>query len=243
MADLLNNLLYDFGQLAIPTDRVDDEVLVRPAAWDIAFVRRFMSIFGPISSIFDFTTFFVMLVVLDASHAEFRSGWFVESLATQTLVVFVIRTRRVPFFRSRPSVAMIITPIACAVIGAALPFTPLADALGFTTLPISFFLILVGMIITYLALVEVAKSRFYAAQAHPHRTALTHEQRRQRRIARRAVRYVRHSSKGSSPGPADRAGIVGNSQGRRRATRSARNRRNVRTRDGATKRLTKRVFG
>ncbi|MGZ4674090.1 MAG: magnesium-translocating P-type ATPase, partial [Ilumatobacteraceae bacterium] len=77
---LLNNLLYDVGQLAIPTDRVDSEVLARPAAWDIAFVRRFMSIFGPISSIFDFMTFFVMLVVLDASHAEFRSGWFVESL-------------------------------------------------------------------------------------------------------------------------------------------------------------------
>ena len=100
---LLNNLLYDVGQLAIPTDRVDDEVLARPAAWDIAFVRRFMSVFGPISSIFDFMTFFVMLAILHASHDEFRSGWFVESLATQTLVVFLIRTRRVPFFRSRPA--------------------------------------------------------------------------------------------------------------------------------------------
>ena len=100
---LLNNLLYDVGQLAIPTDNVDPEVLARPAAWDIAFVRRFMSVFGPISSIFDFATFFVMLRVLHASHDEFRSGWFVESLATQTLVVFLIRTRRVPFFRSRPS--------------------------------------------------------------------------------------------------------------------------------------------
>jgi P-type Mg2+ transporter len=189
---LLNNLLYDVGQLAIPNDRVDDEVLARPAAWDIAFVRRFMSIFGPISSIFDFGTFVVMLVILNASHAEFRSGWFVESLATQTLVVFVIRTRRVPFFHSRPSVAMIITPIACALIGAALPFTPLANTLGFTTLPISFFLILVGMIITYLTLVETAKRRFYAVQAHPHRAPLTREQRHQRHLARRAARYAHH---------------------------------------------------
>ena len=164
---LLNNLLYDVGQLAIPGDRVDDEILARPAAWDIAFVRRFMSVFGPISSIFDFMTFFVMLVVLNASHAEFRSGWFVESLATQTLVVFVIRTRRTPFFHSHPSRAMNITPIACALIGAVLPFSPLADTLGFTTLPISFFLILVGMIVTYLALVETAKRRFTRRKPAP----------------------------------------------------------------------------
>jgi len=189
---LLNNLLYDIGQLAIPGDRVDDEVLARPAAWDITFVRRFMSVFGPISSIFDFMTFFVMLVILDATHTEFRSGWFVESLATQTLVVFVIRTRRVPFFHSHPSRTMIITPITCALIGAALPFTPLAHTLGFTTLPVSFFLILVGMIVTYLALVETAKRRFYAAQAHPHRPPLTHEQRHQRHVARRAARYTHH---------------------------------------------------
>ena len=115
---LLNNLLYDVGQMAIPSDRVDPEVLARPAAWDIAFVRRFMAVFGPVSSIFDFVTFFVMLVILNAGHSEFRSGWFVESLATQTLVIFVIRTRRVPFLRSRPSRAMIALPIACAAVGA-----------------------------------------------------------------------------------------------------------------------------
>jgi Mg2+-importing ATPase len=188
---LLNNLLYDVGQLAIPGDSVDAEVLARPAAWDMAFVRRFMSVFGPISSIFDFMTFFVMLVILHASHAEFRSGWFVESLATQTLVVFLIRTRRVPFIRSRPSLAMIVTPITCAVIGAILPFTPLAHFLGFTALPVSFFLILVGMIVAYLVLVEAAKSRFYAARPQPQRPALTAEQRRHRHIARRAERFTR----------------------------------------------------
>jgi Mg2+-importing ATPase len=189
---LLNNLLYDAGQLAIPTDRVDAEVLARPAAWDIAFVRRFMSVFGPISSVFDFATFFVMLTILHASHTGFRSGWFVESLATQTLVVFVIRTRRVPFIRSRPSVPMIVTPVTCAVVGAVLPFTPLADFLGFTALPLSFFLILVGMIATYLVLVEVAKGRFYATQPHPRRPPLTREQRHQRHVARRGRRFTHH---------------------------------------------------
>ena len=102
---LLNNLLYNTGQLVIPTDRVDPEALARPAAWDMKFIRGFMSVFGPVSSIFDFLTFWVMLAVLHAGHVEFRTGWFVESIATQTLVVYVIRTRRVPFFKSRPSLA------------------------------------------------------------------------------------------------------------------------------------------
>lgn len=191
---LLNNLLYDVGQMAIPTDRVDPETLARPAAWDITFVRRFMSVFGPISSIFDFMTFFVMLVVLDANHAEFRSGWFVESIATQTLVVFLIRTRRVPFFHSRPSVPMIVLPVACAAIGAVLPFSPAAGVLGFTALPIEFFLILVGMVLAYLGLVEFAKGRFYAAQGHPRRTPTTHEERRAHRIRRRSARFTEHSA-------------------------------------------------
>ncbi|MFT3851300.1 MAG: HAD-IC family P-type ATPase [Ilumatobacteraceae bacterium] len=191
---LLNGLLYDVGQLAIPTDHVDAEVVVRPAHWDVGFVRRFMSIFGPLSSIFDFLTFAVLLGVLHASHAEFRTGWFVESLATQTLVVYVIRTRRVPFVRSRPSLAMIVTPLGAAAVGAALPFTPLAEPLGFTTLPISFLLILSGMIVAYLALVEVAKAGFYrreerrgaaaAASSAAHRHA--------RRVHRRAARFTSH---------------------------------------------------
>ena len=189
---LLNNLLYDIGQLAIPGDRVDPEVLARPAAWDIGFVRRFMSVFGPVSSVFDFTTFFVMLSVLHASHTEFRSGWFVESLATQTLVIFLIRTRRIPFFRSRPSPAMIAIPITCAVVGAILPFTPLAHTLGFTRLPLAFFLILLGMTLAYLMLVEMAKSRFYGTVAHPRKAPTTHEQRLARRIRRRASRFVHH---------------------------------------------------
>ena len=159
---LLNNLLYDVGQMAIPSDRVDPEAVARPAAWDIGFVRKFMMVFGPVSSIFDFATFYVMLVILNAGHSEFRSGWFVESLATQTLVIFVIRTRRVPFLRSRPSRLMIALPISCATIGALLPFTPFASTLGFAALPLAFFLILLGMIGCYLVLVELVKARFYA---------------------------------------------------------------------------------
>jgi Mg2+-importing ATPase len=186
---LLNNLLYDAGQLAIPTDRVDAETVARPAAWDLQFVRRFMIVFGPLSSLFDFATFFVMLVVLDASHSEFRSGWFVESLATQTLVIYVIRTRRVPFLRSRPSKPMMIVPVATAAIGAVLPFTPLADALGFTALPLAFFLILLGMIGAYLVLVEVAKARFYAAGNTPSERRVVPPH---RRLRRRLALFTHH---------------------------------------------------
>jgi P-type Mg2+ transporter len=190
---LLNNLLYDVGQMAIPSDRVDAEVVARPAAWDIAFVRRFMAVFGPVSSIFDFMTFFVMLVILNAGHGEFRSGWFVESLATQTLVIFVIRTRRVPFLRSRPSRLMLVLPIGCAVVGAILPFSPLANILGFASLPLAFFLILLGMIVGYIVLVELVKARFYASERRPQRARPSHEQRRHRHIRRRARRFVQHA--------------------------------------------------
>ncbi len=189
---LLNNLLYDVGQLAIPTDNVDAEVLARPAAWDIAFLRRFMMVFGPVSSLFDFATFFVMIKILDASHSEFRTGWFVESLATQTLVIFLIRTRRVPFLRSRPSRAMLITPAVTATLGVVLPFSPAAHILGFTTLPVAFFLILLGMICIYLVLIEGAKAKFYKAETRSDRTRPTHQQRHEHRIIRRASHFVRH---------------------------------------------------
>ena len=158
---LLNNLLYNTGQLVIPTDRVDPEALARPAAWDMKFIRRFMSVFGPVSSIFDFLTFWVMLAVLHAGHVEFRTGWFVESIATQTLVIYVIRTRRVPFFKSRPSWPMLVVPTGAALVGAILPYTGLAHLLGFTPLPTTFFLFLFGMVVVYLLLVELAKTRFY----------------------------------------------------------------------------------
>ena len=188
---LLNNLLYNSGQLAIPTDRVDPEALARPAAWDMRFIRRFMSVFGPISSIFDFLTFWVMLSLLHAGHAEFRTGWFVESIATQTLVVYVIRTRRVPFFTSRPSLPMLLVPTGAALVGAVLPYTGLATLLGFTPLPTKFFLLLFAMVAAYLLLVEVAKTRFYRA---PHAgttgTTTSPEARLERHRRRRASRFV-----------------------------------------------------
>jgi Mg2+-importing ATPase len=160
---LLNNLLYDCSELTIPTDEVDEELLARPEHWDIGFIRRFMVFFGPISSAYDFLTFGVMLWVFHAHAPLFRSGWFVESLATQSLVVFVIRTRRVPFFRSRPSRPLLATTIAVVVFGLLLPYSPLAHLLGFRTLPWLFLVILAAMAATYLVLVEAGKARFFAA--------------------------------------------------------------------------------
>ncbi len=189
---LLNNLLYNTGQLVIPTDNVDPEALARPAAWDMRFIRNFMAVFGPVSSVFDFLTFWVMLSLLHAGHVEFRTGWFVESIATQTLVVYVIRTRRVPFFRSRPSVTMLLVPTGAAVVGAVLPFTGLAHLLGFTPLPTTFFLLLFGMVVIYLVLVEAAKTRFYRAPVARTQAPPSHALRVERHLRRRASRFVHH---------------------------------------------------
>ena len=122
---LLNNLLYDSSQLSIPTDNVDAEQLHAPSHWNIAFIRRFMLTFGPISSLFDFLTFGLMLGVLHAGPVEFRTGWFVESLATQTLIIFAIRTRRVPFLRSRPGGVLTLATFAVVAAGVALTVSPL----------------------------------------------------------------------------------------------------------------------
>ncbi len=158
---LLNNLLYDCSELTIPTDNVDEELLRRPEHWDIGFIRRFMTFFGPISSAYDFLTFAVMIFVFDAHAPLFHTGWFVESLLTQSLVVFVIRTRRVPFFHSRPSRPLLATTLAVALAGLLLPYSPAAHVLGFRPLPALFLAILAVMAVTYLALVEVGKKRFY----------------------------------------------------------------------------------
>src|SRR6185312_10795896 len=123
---LLNNLLYDTGQLAIPGDRVDKEQILSPSHWDIAFIRRFMLLFGPISSLFDFATFALMIYVFQAAPGEFRAGWFVESIATQTLIIFAIRTRRVPFLRSRPSAGLFWASLGVVAAGIYLPLSPLA---------------------------------------------------------------------------------------------------------------------
>jgi Mg2+-importing ATPase len=158
---LLNNLLYDAGEMTIPTDNVDAELLERPAQWDIRLIRRFMMFFGPISSIFDFMTFGVMLFVFHARGSLFQTAWFTESLCTQSLVIFAIRTRRVPFFRSRPSAALTAGTLGSVLVGLVLPFTPIAPWFGFSPLPAGFLAILFAMVVVYLILVEVGKTLFF----------------------------------------------------------------------------------
>jgi P-type Mg2+ transporter len=202
---LLNNLLYDTSQLAIPTDNVDPEQVAQPTRWDLGFIRRFMLFFGPISSVFDFATFGIMLGVFHAGPALFRSGWFVESLATQTLVIFAIRTRRIPFFRSTPpSMQLLLAALGVVTIGAVLPFTPLAHLLGFQPLPGAFFLALAGLVIAYLALIELGKYLFYrygspAAMPKPRHRVPGH------RVHRRAARFTTHTLR---PTPRTRSGPV-----------------------------------
>jgi Mg2+-importing ATPase len=184
---LLNNLLYDVSEMTIPTDTVDEEMLARPSQWDIRLIRRFMAFFGPISSIYDFLTFAVMLWVFHAHATLFRSGWFVESLTTQTLVIFVIRTRRVPFFKSRPSPPLLTATLACAAVGVALPFIgPLARLFGFQALPLPFLAVLVGMIVTYLALAQFGVALFFKPQGGRSlaRTIGRHERDLRRRASR-----------------------------------------------------------
>jgi Mg2+-importing ATPase len=150
-------------------------------------IRRFMLFFGPISSIFDFATFAILLVGFDASHALFRSGWFVESLATQSLAIFAIRTRRVPFLRSRASTPLLVSTLAVVAVAFALPFSPLAHALGFTHLPLGLVGAIVAIIPTYLFVLEVGKRIFYlhvAAAPRPAPRARPHEHRVLRRAAR-----------------------------------------------------------
>jgi Mg2+-importing ATPase len=153
---LLLNFMYDISQVSIPTDNVDQSFIVKPHRWDIRLIRDFMIFIGPISSLYDFLTFFVMIAVFHASQTLFHTGWFVESLATQTLVLFVIRTSGNPF-RSRPSRALTVTVVTIVLIGVLLPYTPLAEPLGLTALPPLFFLFLIVATGTYLLLVEVGK--------------------------------------------------------------------------------------
>jgi Mg2+-importing ATPase len=155
---LLNNFLYDLSQVTIPTDNVDATYIERPHRWNIGMIRDFMLYIGPISSIFDFLTFWAMLNLFHGPDPEalFHTGWFVESLATQTLVLFIIRTGGNPL-RSRPSRPLLVTTLLIVFIGALLPYTPLAPALGFTPLAPGYFLFLALAIVVYLALVEVVK--------------------------------------------------------------------------------------
>ncbi len=157
---LLNTFLYDLAQVTIPTDNVDASYLARPRRWDIRLIRDFMFYLGPLSSFYDLLTFVVLLRFFHADEALFHTGWFVESLATQTLVIFIIRTTGNPL-RSRPSRPLTATVLLMVAVGILLPFTPLAGALGFTLLPVTYFLFLVVATATYLLLVEMVKRRLF----------------------------------------------------------------------------------
>ncbi len=159
---LTNNLLYDFSQTTIPTDQVDDDWLIKPRQWTIGKILRFILFIGPISSIFDYLTFFMMLYIFDCWHnpALFRTGWFVESLFTQTLIIHVIRTNKIPFIESRASWPLITTSVIIVAVGAWLTVSPLANTLGFVPLPPRYWLYLAFMLLGYAILTQVVKTWF-----------------------------------------------------------------------------------
>jgi Mg2+-importing ATPase len=155
---LVNNFLYDLAQVTIPTDNVDPAYIRNPRRWDIGVIRKFMWMIGPVSSIFDVVTFWVLFFVFRFGESRFQSGWFIESLVTQVLVLFIIRTTG-RLWTNRPSLALVLTVIAVVITGIALPYTPLAVPLGMTPLPLSF-LCFVGLVVPcYLTLVELIKAR------------------------------------------------------------------------------------
>ena len=158
---LTNNLLYDFSQVPIPADSVDEEQVTRPRPWNIGEITRFILYIGPISSIFDYTTFFVMLWIFkcwDPSRASlFQTGWFVESLMTQTLIIHVIRTNKIPFLQSRASWSLTVTTLCVMAFGMWLPYSPIASALGFTHLPRLYWPILMLTLLSYVGLTQIIK--------------------------------------------------------------------------------------
>lgn len=157
---LLNNLLYDLSELPIPLDKVDEESLQHPRHWNMYTIQHFMLIIGSVSSLFDFLTFYLMLAVFNASEALFHTGWFVESIATQVLVIFVIRTRRNPL-RSRPDPSLVAGALSVVAIALWLPYTHVGTQLGLVALPGQFFLILMLMLVSYLLTVEIIKRWFF----------------------------------------------------------------------------------
>ena len=172
---LVNNLLYDFSQVGIPTDRVDEEYLEKPRKWNIASIKRFMFFLGPVSSIFDYTTFFLMLLVFKCwdyakagtpeamkTHYEnlFHTGWFVESILTQTLIVHVIRTNRIPFIQSRASLALSLTTLIVMAVAIALPYSPLAHYLSLEPLPLAYWGYIAVTLVAYVGLAHLMKTWF-----------------------------------------------------------------------------------
>jgi Mg2+-importing ATPase len=162
---LTNNLLYDFSQTAIPTDNVDEEYLARPRRWEIGNIGRYMLFIGPISSIFDYATYLAMYYIFDArtlaQASLFQTGWFVESLLSQTLIIHIIRTRRLAFIESHASLPLLLTGLVTCSIGIWLPYSPFAHALGLEQLPALYWPLLAAMLLAYLTLTHVMKIWFH----------------------------------------------------------------------------------
>ncbi|MCU0679827.1 MAG: magnesium-translocating P-type ATPase [Planctomycetes bacterium] len=158
---LLNNFLYDFSQITIPTDNVDPEYVEKPKRWNNKLIKRFMILFGPISSLFDIITFVVMYFVFSANASLFQTGWFLESLATQTLVIFIIRTRLIPFVQSRPGKYLVFSVVSIVVLAFILPFTSLGSYFGFTPISLSVFGAITLIVLVYLLLVQKLKALIY----------------------------------------------------------------------------------
>lgn len=156
---LLNNFLSDIPAMTIASDNVDREMVERPRRWNISFIRNFMIVFGLISSSFDYLTFGVLLFVVRATPEQFRTGWFIESLLTELVIIFVVRTYQ-PLFRSRPGKYLMMTTLMVFVIALVLPMLPFAQMLGFTPLPFWVIAMLLGITVLYVAVSEVAKSIF-----------------------------------------------------------------------------------
>jgi Mg2+-importing ATPase len=174
---LLNNLLYSLSETTIPTDNVDEQFITKPKKLDISYIVRFMAVFGPVSSIFDFLTFFALLFFFHASFtipfsisstqiSQFQTAWFMESFVTQTLVVFLIRTRISPFYKSKPSNLLLFSSLSVIALALIIPFTPLAASFGFGLPPPAFYLVLIGLVGAYLLLVEVTKRWFVRRYWH-----------------------------------------------------------------------------
>jgi len=157
---LLTNLLTDFPEMTIATDSVDRELVEKPRRWNIQFIRNFMLTFGILSSIFDYLTFGVLLLILHATTDQFRTGWFLESVISASVTVLVIRTRK-PFFRSKPGKYLLMTTLMTAVVTCLLPITPLAEPLGLQALPLKIFLGIGIIVALYIGAAEIAKRFFY----------------------------------------------------------------------------------
>jgi len=158
---LINNFLYDTSQITIPSDNVDDTYTNRPQRWNLKLIYRYMIIYGITSSVFDMITFWLLYKVFSVNEAQFRTGWFMESLATQILVVFIIRTQHTSFHASKPSGKLVLSVAVCLAIGWLLPYLPFAGKIGFEVLPLEIVIFIVALVVVYLICAELVKRFIY----------------------------------------------------------------------------------